>query len=94
MLKFDLRRKSTREERVETYQQITRRLEECKKHIRESAWRGLTELTQKNGEICHDSVGFLVRGFGVRGDDVCANALFSVVPYTSLERQLPDRLIL
>jgi len=61
MLKFDLQRKSTREERVETYQQINKRLGECKKHIKESTWRGLTELTQKNGEICHDSVSYPVR---------------------------------
>ncbi|KAI5804214.1 hypothetical protein DFH27DRAFT_481099 [Peziza echinospora] len=55
MLHFDLLRKKTKEERVETYQQITRRLGECRKHIKESVWRGLTELSQKNGEMCHDS---------------------------------------
>ena len=55
MLHFDLLRKKTKEERVETYQQITRRLGECRKHIKESVWRGLTELSQKNGETCNDS---------------------------------------
>ncbi|KAF8472815.1 glucanotransferase domain of glycogen debranching enzyme-domain-containing protein [Kalaharituber pfeilii] len=55
MLKFDIARKKTREERVETYQQITRRLVECRKHIKDSVWKGLAELTQKNGEFCPDS---------------------------------------
>lgn len=73
MLKFDLMRKSTREERVETYQQITRRLAECKKHIKESVWRGLTELTQKNGEICLDSVSLCSLSFGIfRFSDICS----------------------
>src|SRR5690606_7695719 len=56
LLNFDVARKKTREERVETYQQITQRLVDCRKQIRESPWRGLTELSQKNGEICYDSV--------------------------------------
>ena len=56
LLKFDLMRKSTKAERTEAFQQITRRLEGCKIAIRDSPWAGLAELTQKNGEVCGDSV--------------------------------------
>lgn len=56
LLKFDLVRRDTKEARIEAFQQITRRLEGCKKAIRESPWAGLTELTNKNGEFCGDSV--------------------------------------
>ncbi|KAH7072927.1 glucanotransferase domain of glycogen debranching enzyme-domain-containing protein [Paraphoma chrysanthemicola] len=55
LLKFDLQRRKTPEERVESYQQVTRRLAGCMKAIRESPWAGLTELTQKNGDFCGDS---------------------------------------
>ncbi|KAL8696331.1 MAG: hypothetical protein Q9224_002851 [Gallowayella concinna] len=55
LLKFDLERKCGKAERTEAFQQITRRLEGCKVAIRESAWAGLAELTQKNGEFCGDS---------------------------------------
>jgi glycogen debranching enzyme len=54
-LHFDLKRRKTPEERVETYQQITRRLAGMKKAIQESPWAGLTELSQKDGEYCGDS---------------------------------------
>ncbi|KAI4130739.1 MAG: hypothetical protein LQ338_001575 [Usnochroma carphineum] len=54
-LKFDLMRKSTKAEKTEAFQQITRRLEGCKTAIKESPWAGLPELTQKNGEFCGDS---------------------------------------
>ncbi len=56
LLKFDLMRRRTREERTEAFQQITRKLHGCKKAIEESPWAGLTELTNKNGEFCGDSV--------------------------------------
>ena len=56
LLKFDLKRRNTRAERTEAFQQITRRLEGCKIAIWESPWAGLAELTQKNGEFCPDSV--------------------------------------
>jgi glycogen debranching enzyme len=56
LLKFDLMRRTTKEERTEAFQQITRRLEGCKRAINESPWAGLTELTQKGGEFCGDSV--------------------------------------
>jgi glycogen debranching enzyme len=55
LLKFDLKRRKTPEERVESYQQVTRRLAGCMKAIQESPWAGLTELTQKDGDFCGDS---------------------------------------
>jgi len=55
MLKFDLKRRKTAEERVESYQHVTRRMAGMMKAIQESPWAGLTELTQKNGEFCGDS---------------------------------------
>lgn len=56
LLKFDLARRTTAEGRTEAFQQVTRRLAGCKTMMRESPWAGLTELTQKNGEYCDDSV--------------------------------------
>jgi len=55
LLKFDLKRRKTAAERIESYQQVTRRLAGCMKAIRESPWAGLTELTQKDGDFCGDS---------------------------------------
>jgi glycogen debranching enzyme len=55
-LKFDLMRRKGPQERTEAFQQITRRLQGCKVAISESPWAGLTELTNKNGEFCGDSV--------------------------------------
>jgi len=74
LLKFDLTRRNTTEERTEAFQQITRRLQGCKKAIRESPWAGLAELTQKNGESCGDSVS-LTSGVFV-GTGVIANLVF------------------
>ncbi|OCK82729.1 glycoside hydrolase family 133 protein [Lepidopterella palustris CBS 459.81] len=54
-LRFDLMRRKTPEERVESYQQVTRRLAGCMKAIGESPWAGLTELTNKDGSFCSDS---------------------------------------
>ena len=56
LLKFDLKRRNGPEGRVEAFQQITRRLQDCKEAIQSSPWAGLAELTQKNGEFCPDSV--------------------------------------
>ncbi|RYP60216.1 hypothetical protein DL771_010599 [Monosporascus sp. 5C6A] len=55
LLKFDLKRRNTKESRVEAFQQVTRRLQGCKDMIRRSVWAGLTELTQKDGQECPDS---------------------------------------
>ncbi|KAK9448060.1 glucanotransferase domain of glycogen debranching enzyme-domain-containing protein [Limtongia smithiae] len=54
-LHFDLLRKTTALERVETLQQIHLRLQGHERWIRESMWAGLTELTNKNSELCNDS---------------------------------------
>ncbi|KAI9739576.1 MAG: hypothetical protein M1834_006294 [Cirrosporium novae-zelandiae] len=55
LLKFDLMRRKTKEERTESFQQVTRRLEGCKKMIKDTPWAGLTELTNKDGSFCDDS---------------------------------------
>ncbi|KAI9715764.1 MAG: hypothetical protein M1812_005763 [Candelaria pacifica] len=55
LLKFDLMRRTTKEGRTESFQQITRRLAGCKKEIAQNPWAGLPELTQRNGEFCPDS---------------------------------------
>ncbi|PHH62645.1 hypothetical protein CDD81_6791 [Ophiocordyceps australis] len=55
LLKFDLARRTAAQGRIEAFQQVTRRLGGCKRMMRESAWAGLTELTQKKGEYCPDS---------------------------------------
>lgn len=58
LLKFDLGRRdpNDKEGRTEAFQQVTQRLMGCKRMIRESAWAGLQELTQKDGAFCGDSV--------------------------------------
>ena len=56
LLKFDLMRRRSKEQKTEAFQQITRRLKGCQEAICDSPWAGLTELTNKNGDFCHDSV--------------------------------------
>ena len=56
LLKFDLMRRGTKEERTEAFQQVERRLRGVKDAINESPWAGLTELTNRGGEFCGDSV--------------------------------------
>ncbi|KIW84549.1 glycogen debranching enzyme [Fonsecaea pedrosoi CBS 271.37] len=55
LLYFDLKRRTDSAGRMESYQQVTRRLEGCKQAIKDSPWKGLTELTNKNGSFCADS---------------------------------------
>ncbi|TVY48750.1 Glycogen debranching enzyme [Lachnellula occidentalis] len=55
LLKFDLKRRKGPEEKTEAFQQITRRLVGCKESIKSNDWAGLPELTNKGGELCHDS---------------------------------------
>ncbi|GAB7349549.1 hypothetical protein MBLNU459_g0249t2 [Dothideomycetes sp. NU459] len=55
LLKFDLMRRKTAEEKVEAFQQITKRLEGCRHMIRDTPWAGLTELTNEKGSFCSDS---------------------------------------
>lgn len=56
LLKFDMIRCKSPEEKTEAFQQITRRLKGCKEAIVDSPWAGLTELTNKDGSYCGDSV--------------------------------------
>jgi glycogen debranching enzyme len=58
LLKFDLMRRNTPAERLESFQQVNRRLAGCRQAIKDSPWKGLTELTNKGGEYCADSVSF------------------------------------
>ena len=59
MLKFDLMRRKTTVDRLESFQQVTRRLAGCKQAIKDSPWKGLTELTNKDGQYCRDSVSIV-----------------------------------
>jgi glycogen debranching enzyme len=69
LLKFDLMRRKTPVERLESFQQVTRRLAGCKQAIKDSPWKGLTELTNKDGSYCADSVSLRVLPLGkVRPD--------------------------
>ena len=54
-LKFDLLRRRTPEEKLETYQQVTKRLHGCMDMIADTPWAGLTELTNYKGSFCGDS---------------------------------------
>ena len=56
LLKFNLMHCTTKEQRTEAFQQINKRLGGCKRAIAESPWAGLTELTNKDGAFCADSV--------------------------------------
>ncbi|KAF1984542.1 glycoside hydrolase family 133 protein [Aulographum hederae CBS 113979] len=54
-LNYDLMRRKTPEERVESYQQVTKRLAGVMQAIQDSPWAGLTELTNQHGAFCYDS---------------------------------------
>jgi len=85
LLKFDLMRRKTPEERVESYQQVTRRLAGCAKMIKETPWAGLTELTNYKGSYCGDSVSVFF-GFGL----VNFVLTFLAVPHTSMVLWMSD----
>ncbi len=96
LLKFDLMRRDVgdHEGRTEAFQQVTRRLEGCKGMVREGVWAGLTELTQKGGEECGDSVSLFSfsrcvcwRGVGDAFTD------FFTVPHPGVVGGMPDRLV-
>lgn len=53
---MNMKKAKTQEEKIEIFQQITKRLAGCREAIKQGPWKGLTELTQKNGEFCPDSV--------------------------------------
>jgi len=55
MLVFDSKKRTTREGRLEMLQQLAARMEGCRHEIEKTPWAGLTELTNKNGELCGDS---------------------------------------
>ena len=88
LLKFDLLRRKTPEAGLESFQQVTRRLAGCKQAIQDSPWRGLTELTQKNGEYCADSVSAYSTS-----DYLDTQTHMSVVSYPSLVSRLSHRLV-
>ncbi len=56
LLYFELQRRKNKHERIETLQQITKRLKGCKQAMESSPWAGLPELTNKDGAFCADSV--------------------------------------
>ncbi|KAL1956161.1 hypothetical protein VTO42DRAFT_7596 [Malbranchea cinnamomea] len=41
--------------RADMFHQISRRMRRCVRSLRESPWKGLTELTNRDGEFCADS---------------------------------------
>ena len=91
LLNFDLMRKAKddAEGRTESFMQVTRRLEGCKRAIQESPWKGLTELTNKNGSFCGDSVSFAMLSVG-NFNGLISRLLtdFSIEPYTGLVRRV------
>ena len=70
MLRFGLMRCKSPEERIDTFQQVAKRLHDCKHHIQTSLWAGLPELTNRNGEHCADSVSKDRRVGAVRRADL------------------------
>ncbi len=85
LLIFDLKRRTTPQGKTEAFQQVTRRLQGCKEAIVESEWAGLTELTNKNGSFCADSVSFI--------PSRSRNKLIAIVANTGLVSKLSDRLV-
>lgn len=59
LLKFDLMRRGTTEDKVEAFQQVTKRLAGCRQAIHDTPWAGLTELTNEKGSFCADSVSLI-----------------------------------
>ena len=94
-LHFDLARRTTLAERTEAYQQVTRRLEGCKRALRESPWKGLTELTNKSGAHCADSVCLhLPFSLILPCQLTNANLRTFLVAYASMVSWMPTRFVL
>jgi len=74
LLKFEMMGKG-KEERVEVFLGIERRLRGCKEAIERSEWAGLAELTNKGGAFCADSVSFSPFGYSC----LCCLRVFTVV---------------
>ncbi|ODV91009.1 glycoside hydrolase family 13 protein [Tortispora caseinolytica NRRL Y-17796] len=55
MLKFGMKRANSPDEILDIYQQLYLRLRAHRRHINESVWAGLAELTNKDGSFCADS---------------------------------------
>jgi glycogen debranching enzyme len=89
-LHFYYKRCKTSEERVDCFQQVTKRLAGNIEAIRTSPWAGLTELTNKDGAFCADSVSYLPSKVYLYGNN-WANHNYTV-SNTSLVSKLPSGL--
>lgn len=92
LLRFDLKRRGDGgdgQERVEAFQQVTRRLAGCKGMIK-GEWAGLAELTQKDGEFCPDSVSFFFIPFFHPYPGGCGFCSLRIVISAGVERLLTE----
>lgn len=94
LLHFDLARRKSADERTESFQQVTRRLEGCKQALRCSPWKGLTELTNRNGYHCADSVSLFLSRISLNFWINKANTSGMIVANPSMVRWLLARSLL